>query len=280
MVPWRLVTAGYFEALRIPILRGRPFAVEDRHGSEPAVILSERLARRLFPNENAVGKRVRFGRWEQTWHVVAGIAGDVRNAGLILEPEPEYYVAQRSVARDATRRGFVVVRTQADPTIASAFLRAAIAELDPELPVNVQTMDERVADLAARPRFTAWLLTAFAGLALFLACTGLSGVATYLVTQRTRDIGVRMAIGATPAKVGKAVLWEAATWVAAGALVGVLVSWMAASVVASFLYGVTPWDPAIWVAVFSLLSLTLGASVLLPALRAARIDPMTALRTD
>jgi predicted permease len=280
MVTWRLVTSGYFEALRISILRGRPFAPEDRHASEPAVILSERLTRRLFPNENALGKRVRFGREEQPWHTVVGIAADTRNAGLILEPEPEYYVAQRRLARDATRRGFVVVRTQADPTISSAFLRAGVAELDPELPVSIQTMDERVAELAARPRLTAWLLASFAGLALFLACTGLSGVAMYLVSQRTRDIGVRMALGATPAKVSRAVLWEAARWVAAGALIGILLSWTTARVVSSFLHGVTPWDPVTWVGVLLLLAATLGAAVLRPALRAARIDPMNALRCD
>jgi ABC-type antimicrobial peptide transport system permease subunit len=173
-----------------------------------------------------------------------------------------------------------VVRTQADPAISSSFLRAEIAGLDPELPVTIQKMDERVAELAARPRFTAWLLIAFAGVALILACTGLSGVATYLVTQRTRDIGVRMALGATPANVSSAVLREAARWVGAGALMGILLSWTTSKLLASFLHGVTPSDPMTWGIVMLLLSATLGLAVLRPALRAARIDPMNALRCD
>jgi predicted permease len=280
MVTWRSVTAGYFEALQIPMLRGRSFMDEDRHASEPAVIVSERLNRKLFANENALGKRIRFGRGEQPWHIVVGIARDIRNAGLAVEPEPEYYVAQRMMPRDANRRGFVVVRTQADPAISSSFLRAEIAGLDPELPVTIQKMDERVAELAARPRFTAWLLIAFAGVALILACTGLSGVATYLVTQRTRDIGVRMALGATPANVSSAVLREAARWVGAGALMGILLSWTTSKLLASFLHGVTPSDPMTWGIVMLLLSATLGLAVLRPALRAARIDPMNALRCD
>ena len=280
MVTWRSVTPGYFQALRIPILRGRPFTDQDRHTAEPALILSERLERRLFPNESALGRRLKPGGGDQPWHIVVGIAKDIRNAGPTADSEPEYYVARRLSPRDAQRRSFLIVRTHAAPAAATALLRAEIADLDPELPVTIQTMTERVGELAARPRFTAWLLISFAGLALALACTGLAGLATFLVAQRTRDFGVRMALGATPGRIRGAVLREAGAWVAAGTLLGLALSWVCARFLASFLHGVSAWDPLTWTVSLLVLSGTLAASVLRPAARAARIDPMTALRTE
>jgi predicted permease len=279
MVTWRSVTPGYFQALRIPILRGRPFTDQDRHAGEPAVILSERLERRLFPNESALGRRLKPGGGDQPWHIVVGIAKDIRNAGPAAESEPEYYVARRLLERDAQHRSFLIVRTQAAPS-AAAMLRAEIADLDPELPVTIQTMGARVGELAARPRFTAWLLISFAGLALVLACTGLAGIATFLVAQRTRDFGVRMALGATPDRIRGAVLREAGAWVAVGTLLGLAFSWVCMRFLGSFLYGVTAWDPLTWTVSLLVLSGTLAGSVLRPAARAARIDPMMALRTD
>src|SRR5262249_50688192 len=143
MVTWRSVTPGYFQALRIPVLRGRPFTDQDRYTGEPALILSERLERRLFPNESALGKRVRPGGGEQPWSIVVGVAKDIRNAGPAADSEPEYYAARRMLAADAQRRSFLVVRTQAASGAAAALLRAEIADLDPVLPVTIQTMAER-----------------------------------------------------------------------------------------------------------------------------------------
>jgi predicted permease len=280
MVMWRSVTPGYFEALGIPVLRGREFISEDRRAAEPTLILSERLERRLFPNESGLGKRLRPGGDEQPWHIVVGIAKDIRNAGPAADSEPEYYVARRRLPPDAHRRSILVARTRAAPQVAARWLRAGIAELDPELPVTIQMMEERVQELSARPRFTAWLLTSFAGLALVLACTGLAGVAAYLVAQRIRDIGVRIALGATPAKIQGVVLREAGAWIGAGAVLGLGLAWGSAQFLRSFLHGVTPWDPWTWAVTFVVLAVTLGASVLRPALRAARIDPMTALRAE
>jgi predicted permease len=280
MVTWRSVTPGYFRALSIPIVQGRPFADQDRHNGEPALILSERLGRRLFPNESALGRRLKPGGGDQPWHIVVGIARDIRNAGLVADAEPEYYVARRVSARDAQRRSFLIVRTPIDPAAATAVLRAEIAALDPELPVSIQTMAERVGELAARPRFTAWLLISFSALALVLACTGLAGIATFLVAQRTRDFGVRMALGATPERIRRTVLREAGLWVAAGTLFGLGLSWVCVRFLSAFLHGVTAWDPVTWALSLLVLSGTLVGSVLRPAARAARIDPMTALRTE
>ena len=217
MTGWRLVTPGYFDALRIPIVRGRAFTAEDRTAPVPAMILSESMERKLFGNETGLGKRVRPGRGEQPWHIVVGIAKDVRNAGLTAKPDPEYYVVRGMTARDATRRSFLVTRSQMGASATAALLKRAVAEIDGQLPVTISTLDQQVSELSARPRFTAVVLVSFGVLAMLLAATGLAGVAGYLVTERTRDIGIRIALGATPGVVQREVLWESARWVLAGA---------------------------------------------------------------
>jgi predicted permease len=280
MVGWRLVTPGYFDALRIPNVRGRAFAQADRMSAEPSMILNETLERKLFPNDSALGQRVRPGGADQPWHVIVGIAKDARNSGLSAHPDPEYYVVRGTAARDATRRSFLVVRTQTATPAAVAFLREAVAAVDPELPVTVDTMQQRVSQLSARPRFTAFLLISFGFLAMILAATGLAGVAGYLVTERARDIGVRMALGATAGAIRREVLGEAARWVAGGAMLGVVVAAAASRLLASLLYGITPSDPWAWAAALAILAAVLLLSVLRPALRAARIDPAVALRAE
>ena len=269
-----------FRGVAYPIVRGRAFTGTDRTSSQPAMILSETLERKLFPTERAIGKQVRPGGREEPWHVVVGISKDTRNAGLTVQPEPEYYVVRGTTPRDATRRSFVIVRTQAPTPIAAAFLREAVASVDRELPVSIDTMQQRVSELSARPRFTAFLLVAFGVLAILLAATGLAGVAGYLVTERTRDIGIRIALGATPAVVRREVLMEAVRWVAGGAALGLLLAMAFSRIVETLLYGVTPNDPLAWSAALLILSAVSLAAALRPALRASRIDPMSALRTE
>jgi putative ABC transport system permease protein len=281
MVTWRSVTPGYLEALRIPIVQGRRFTPEDRNAPEPAMILSEKLARRMFPTGDALGQRLRPGGEGQPWHIVVGVSRDTRNVGPAAESEPEYYVVRRPVARDAVRRSFLVVRASgASAGTITAWLRAEIANLDPALPMTFQTLEDRAGELSARPRFTAWLLAAFAGLALALASMGLAGVASYLVTQRTRDIGVRMALGATPGDIRSGVLGEAGRWIAVGAALGAGMAWATAQYLTSFLHGVHATDPLTWAVVLLILSASLVMAVLYPARRAARVDPMRALRSE
>jgi len=280
MVPWRLVTPGYFDALRIPIVRGRGFTPTDRNAPEPAMIISESLERKLFPNGDALGKRVRPGRGTQPWHVIVGVAANVRNAGLATPTDPEYYVVRGLATRDAMRRSFVVIRTHPAASAAAGLLRQTIAAMDPELPLTVERVTDRVSQLAARPRFTAVLLACFGALALLLAAAGLAGVAGYLVTQRTRDIGVRMALGATPAAVTRQVLAEAARWVIAGSVLGAFAAAAASRIIATMTHGIAPYDPWAWAVSIVTLIAVLSAAVLRPALRASRIDPITALRTD
>jgi predicted permease len=277
----REVTPGYFQTLGIPILRGRAFAEADRT-AQPAVILSESAARMLFPGQDPIGHTVQMPSGNQ-WAEVVGVAREIRNTGPTAEPEPELYALWRRTASSVTsfsNRAFFAIRTQARTADAVAWLKQAVADLDPQLPVTIQLLDDEVAELTERPRFLAWLLSAFAGLALLLAAAGLYGVASYLVTQRRRDIGVRMAIGAAPRDVAQQVVSEAARWILGGAACGCALGWMSTRALQSQLYGVQALDPWSWAGALLALALALLIAVFRPAYRAAHVDPIAALRAD
>jgi predicted permease len=280
----RDVTPGYFQTFRIPILRGRAFAESDR-GGQPVAILSESAARLLFPGQDPIGHTVErsYINTDKTpvsrWAEVVGVAGEVRNVGPTLEPEPEIYVPSENWGYFATYAVYAI-RTQASAADAVAFMKQAVAGLDPLIPVTVEPLDAEVARQTERPRFVAWLLSAFAGLALLLAAAGLYGVASYLVTQRTRDIGVRIALGATPSDISRQVVSEAGRWIAAGAVLGCALAWAATRALEAQLFGVGSRDPVSWIAALGVLAAALLLAVLLPANRAARVDPMEALRAE
>jgi predicted permease len=273
----REVTPGYFQTFRIPLIKGLTFAESDRDG-EPAVVLTESAERILFAGQEAIGRRIRFVP-KGPWHTVLGVAADVRNGQDVTdEPAPETYVVAR---RNAWRaEGHLALRTIASPADADAFLRQIVTNLDPKLPVIIETTDQQVASLTGRPRFVAWLLSAFAGLALALAAAGLYSVASYLVTQRRRDIGVRMALGASPREVARHVVGEAGRWMGAGALLGSLLGWAGTRALQSQLYEVQALDPWSWAAALLALTLVLFAAILPPAYHAAHVDPSTALRAE
>jgi predicted permease len=280
----REVTPRYFQTFGIPILRGRAFTEADRD-AQPAVILSESAAQMLFPGQDPIGHTVRVPPAEE-WAEIVGIAQEIRNTGITQKPDPELYILWRRDRSDRSggelysRIAFFAIRTQTGTGEAMAFLKQAVADLDPQLPVTVRLLDEEVARLTERPRFLAWLLSAFAGLALLLASAGLYGVASYLVTQRTRDIGVRIALGAAPADISRQVVAEAGRWIAAGAALGCALAWAATRAIEAQLYGVGSRDPLSWIAALVVLCAALLLAVLRPAARAARVDPMEALRAD
>jgi len=284
----REVTPGYFQTFGIPILRGRAFLDADR-GAQPAVILSESAAQILFPGQDPIGHTVQLplifvneNEWD--WAEVVGVAREIRNAGLTLAPDPEIYALWRLNELDNRRvrssSAYFAIRAQAGTADVRAFLKQAVAELDPRLPVTVELLDEQVTRLTERPRFLAWLLSAFAGLALLLAAAGLYGVASYLVEQRTRDIGVRIALGATPTDISRQVVGEAGRWIAAGAVLGCALAWAGTRALEAQLFGVGSRDPLSWIAALGVLCAALLPAVLRPAARAARVDPMEALRAD
>ena len=278
----RDATPGYFETLRIPVLSGRAFTETDRDLPQPPVILSESAARILFPGEDPLGHTLQAVQELPVWFRVVGVVPDLRNTGLTEAPQAELYIARgrqdNVIARPRT--GNYAVRTSASFADATAFLKQAVADLDPQLPVTIQPLDKEVARLTERPRFLAWLLSAFAGLALLLAAVGLYGVASYLVTQRTRDIGVRIALGAAPADISRQVVYEAGRWIAVGAILGWALAWVMTRAIETQLYGIGSHDPVSWIATLGVLSVALLLAVLRPATRAARVDPMEALRAD
>ncbi|HEY7336997.1 MAG TPA: ADOP family duplicated permease [Bryobacteraceae bacterium] len=277
----REVTPGYFQIFGIPILRGHAFADVDR-GAQPETILSEAAARILFPGQDPIGHTVQLPPTNE-WAKVVGVAREIRNTGPTRQPEPELYAVWRrneSALFSFSSTAYFAIRTQTRTAGAIALLKQAAADLDPQIPVTVQPLDEEVARLTERARFVAWLLSAFAGLALILAAAGLYGVASYLVAQRTRDIGVRMALGAAPADISRQVVAEAGRWIAAGAALGCALAWAGTRALKAQLYGIGSHDPLSWIAALAVLCAALLLAVLRPAARAARVDPMEALRAD
>jgi predicted permease len=288
MVVWRAVTPEYFAALEIPITAGRAFREQDRDPQEHTLILSDSLARRLFPGGDPLGQQVRLFR-EDIWYTIIGMAADVKNAGLTGPSDPELYLvrqhgASRPVERvfggDGGRRARVVARTEADPGMAAEWMKAEIAALDPTLPVTIDTLSQQVGQLAQRPRFHAVLLGVFAAAGLLLAAIGLYGVMAFLVAERTREIGVRMALGATPGAVARLVLSHAARWAVGGAVIGLAGAAAAARLVKTMLFGVAERDPVTLFAAAALLVAVGLLAAWIPSRRAAAVDPMTALRLE
>ena len=286
MVTWRYVTPGYFETLGIPIIRGRRFEEKDRASGESTIVLGDSLMRKLFPSGAAVGHRLRI---DDHWSTVIGIAADVRNNGPAQQISPEYYMLRKPTL-DATfrnqmppngwRQAKVAIRTPVDSHIMAGWLKKEIASIDPALPVNISTMQQRIGQLNDRPRFNAILLALFAGVGLLLAAVGLYGVMSFLVGQRTQEIGVRMALGATPRAVVKLVLSRAAAWTLTGALAGSIGSLFAVRALRSLLFQVSDRDFWTFAIVLPALLLVGLLAAWMPALRAARVDPMSALRHE
>ena len=284
-VAWRYVTPGYFAVLGIPILRGRTFDEPDRDSSGSGIVINQTLARRLFPDEDPIGRHI-FPSEKGEWHSVVGVVGDVRGRGLGQPPEPEYYLVRKHVPDEifgdgsGVRSASVLVRSALEPGLVAARIRAEIAALDPTLPVEVETLRERVRSLTDGPRFNAMLLAAFAGTALVLAAIGIYGVISFLVNQRTREVGIRMALGAGPGSVSMLFLRHAAKWTATGVCVGVAGAMAGGRLMGPLLFDSAGYDWRSLAAAAILLSAVALAAAGLPARRAARVDPVETLRGE
>jgi putative ABC transport system permease protein len=285
MVGWRAVTPGYFPALGISILRGRGFREADLSPAENPVILNEALARALFPNEDALGKQLRMGfsegmQQEAPWRTVVGIAANVKNNGIAEQADPEYYVPWKNSPDIYPGSAHVILRTPLNAQAVAQWVRTETASIDPTLPVKIETMSQRVGKLTQRPRFQAVLLALFAAMGVLLAAIGIYGVVGYLVAQRTKEIGVRVALGATPSAILKLVMENVARWTIAGALLGVAGSWFGARLLESLLFEVKARDPWLLGGAFLLLIAVAMVAAWVPARRAMRVDPMVALRYE
>jgi predicted permease len=270
----RRVTPGYFRALGIPLLRGRGFTDSNPHGA----VLSDRLARRLFPDGDPVGHAIQPAGWRHSYTVV-GVAGDVKNAGLTAEDGPEMYLPY-SAGEPAPRFVSAAVESSAQPALVAKLLRDEIRLIDPSIPVTVETFADRIRTLNQRARFNAWLLSLFALIALALAATGVYAVLAFLVSQRLREIGLRIALGATPRRVVGWILSYAMRWTVAGILLGAAGAVAATRQIRSLLFQVSPADPWSFGAVAIVLVLAAMCAAYVPARRAARVDPAMTLRQE
>jgi predicted permease len=277
------VSDGYFESLGIEIVAGRAFNATDVAGAAPVAVIDELLAERFWPGQDPLGRRIAegvpgvVGEEEPTYRTVVGVARNVRATSLVGDQPPGHFYMP--FAQTSTSRIFLTVRTAITPLGVTNAVRAAVMELDPDMPVyDVRTMQERIATSLTTERARLYLIVAFAALALFLAAIGLYGVLAWSVAQRTGEIGIRVALGSSAAAVFRLVLSQGARLVAVGLATGLAAAILLARFVESMLFGVTPTEPAVYAGVLVLLSMTALVACVVPARRAMRVDPMTAMR--
>jgi putative ABC transport system permease protein len=284
---WQVASDGALEALGERLVAGRAVAASDTAQALPVTIVNETFARMYWPGQDAIGRRIRMGsdRMDRPWLTVVGVVRDERHNGLTAAIKEKFVVpyAQFPAARDgdAARNMSLVVRTAGDPTALTGPIRAEVRRLDPSLPIaNVRRMTDVVAASMATPRLTGSLLTIFGALALFLAAVGVSGVLSYLVARRRREIGIRMALGASRASVLGLVVRRGVVTAAWGVAAGLLGGLFLTRLMEGLLYGVAPRDPGTFAAVALLLIAIAVAASAAPAFRAARVDPLEALRSE
>ena len=281
MVAWRWVTPAYFSALNIPILRGRPFTEDQRTSTDRPIILSSLLARRLFSAQDPIGQRIRPVP-DGPWYTVQGVAADVRNTGLTRAEEPEYYLLRRNLVEDwqSYPSSSFLLKTDLPPSAVSAWIQSRIAAIDPTVPVTIETLSQRVGSFADRPRFETALLSFFAIIGLIMAAVGLYGLLAYVTAQRTQEIGVRMALGASRASILRLVIADGMRLVLFGGAVGVTAALFVTRLFKALLFNVAARDPLSFIAVCLLLLIVAILATLLPARRAASVDPSHALRAE
>jgi putative ABC transport system permease protein len=271
-----VVSPGYFRTLSVPQIAGRPLSERDDTRSPSVVLVNAAFARRFWPGENAVGKRLSIGREATTWREVVGVVGDVAHDSLAAERQPAIYVPY---TQNSTRGFQVVVRTAGDPMTVVGPARREIAALDPSLPlVDVAPLSRHVDEALARPRFSLSLVGLFAALTLALSALGIFGLVSYNAAQRTWEAGVRVALGADRGKVLRMFVEEALRLTAAGLVLGLIGGWMATRWLSGQLFGVSATDPVTFLGSALLLAAVALLAGWLPARRAARLDPATALR--
>ncbi len=279
LAEFRAASPGVFQSLGIPLLRGRDFAEADGAPGSMMVIVNEALAHNYFPGEDPLGKRLHLGTEVFT---IGGIVGNIRQAGLDREPLPEIYLPYAAAsAEEWLSDAVLVTRTSVPPESLTSGVRAAVANVDPALPTyNLLTMEQVIDKSLASRRLNLWLLAIFAGIALVLSASGLYGVISYLVAQRTREIGMRIALGAQTGDVIGLVMRQGAGLTAAGILVGLLGAFAFSRLLQSLLYGVSARDPLTYAVIAALLTAVALFATWLPAVRASRVDPILSIRSE
>jgi putative ABC transport system permease protein len=281
----RTATPGYFQAMQIPLLRGRMFTDGDGPEAPFVAVVDADFAHRFWPTGDAVGKRIAVDSIpnsippQRRWRTIVGVVGHVKHYGLDVQGREQAYFPRAQ--KDDAHEMYLAVRTTLDPASVTSAIRQQVAALDKNLPIyNIATMDQLVSNSVAQPRLNLSLLVAFAALALILSAVGVYGVMAYAVTQRTHEIGIRMALGAMPADVLRQVLAEGGRLAAFGVALGLVAALALTRLMASLLFGVKPTDPVTFAVVAAMLVCVALAACYIPARRATRVDPIIALRYE
>jgi putative ABC transport system permease protein len=283
--PWgdyRVATAGYFDAMRIPLKTGRVFTSQDRQGAPPVVVIDEQFVKKYFQHGNPIGKRITFGaapgKTDSTWITIVGVVGHAAHEGLDAEPRIQYYFPY---AQTGGRQMAVTVRTAGSPLAMLPAVRNAVHGVDRDLPLsNVNTMDKLVESSVGQRKLSMILLGVFSTIALLLASIGIYGVMSYSVAQRTRELGIRMALGAARLSVLRLVVRQGIALALSGVAIGLVAAFALTRFLSNQLYGVGATDPATFATVSGTLILIALLATLMPALRATRVDPVVALRDE
>jgi putative ABC transport system permease protein len=283
--PWgdyRVATAGYFDAMRIPLKTGRVFTSQDRQGAPPVVVIDEQFVKKYFQHGNPIGKRITFGaapgKTDSTWITIVGVVGHAAHEGLDAEPRIQYYFPY---AQTGGRQMAVTVRTAGSPLAMLPAVRNAVHGVDRDLPLsNVNTMDKLVESSVGQRKLSMILLGVFSTIALLLASIGIYGVMSYSVAQRTRELGIRMALGAARLSVLTLVVRQGIALALSGVAIGLVAAFALTRFLSNQLYGVGATDPATFATVSGTLILIALLATLMPALRATRVDPVVALRDE
>jgi len=266
------------------LVRGRFFAETDSENAPVVAVINETMAKRYWPGEEPIGKRFRVNSDKYPWITIVGVLGQVRQNAVAEKPRAEMYVphAQWGAAGGSTRRAMTfVIRTAGDPLAILPYVRDAVRSIDPNLPLaDVRALDQVVAAALSQARFTTLLLGGFAGLALTLAAIGIYGVISLLVARRRREIGIRIALGARPALILEMVIVRGIRLVVVGVAIGLVAAAALTHVMTSLLYGVRPFDPLTFAAVPAILGSVAILACVVPAARAARLNPVIALREE
>lgn len=282
-VYYQEVGPNYFHTMKIPLMQGRDFSARDSLSTSGVVMISESFARRYWPGQDPVGKRIRYGGADSTnpWMQVIGVAGNVKYNSLRQDPEAEPVIYGALLQSEVIINMSLVVRTHNSPEAMLGPLREEMQRIDPAIPVyNVATLSERMRKDSGETRSYGLLLALFAALALVLAAVGIYGVMSYWVTQRTREMGIRLSFGANPSDLLRLVIGEGIRLALAGIAAGALGAVLVTRAMASLLYGVKPFDPALFVALSAGLTVVVILACYIPARRATKVDPMVALRYE
>ncbi|HVG21515.1 MAG TPA: ABC transporter permease [Blastocatellia bacterium] len=281
IAPVNFVSTTFFKTLGIPLVSGRFFTDDDNPNSPDVVIISEAMAKRYFGSESPLGKRFKQGGLDRTanpWMEIVGVVGDVKYSGLAAKPEPAYYLAHRQAT---LRSMYLVVRTASDPASLAPAIRGEVWALDKEQPVaRVRTMEELLSRSVSQPRFRTLLISVFAATALLLAAVGIYGVISYSVAQRTHEIGIRMALGARQGSILKMIVGQGLRLALIGTGVGLAGAYLTTRVLSSLLFGVSATDTLTFVGIPLLLTGVVLLASYVPARRATKVDPLTALRYE